>query len=65
MKGERNSRVVPPFTESPRLSPFQGNVFSLHCLHFQAEDRLTRWWLVVQPCRKASWERVEGKTQIP
>ena len=30
-KGERNSRVVPPFPESPRcLSPFQGNMFSLH-----------------------------------
>ena len=29
-KGERNSRVVPPFPESPRcLSPFQGNLFSL------------------------------------
>ena len=38
-KGERNSRVVPPFPESPRcLSPFQGNVFSLHSLDFQAED---------------------------
>ena len=31
-----------PFPESPRcLSPFQGNLFSLHCLDFQAEDRLT------------------------
>ena len=30
-KGERNSRVVPPFPESPRcLSPFQGYLFSLH-----------------------------------
>ena len=34
-----DSRVVPPFPESPRfLSPFQGNLFSLHCLDFQAED---------------------------
>ena len=33
-----NSRVMPPFPESPRcLSPFQGNLFSLHCLDFQAE----------------------------
>ena len=41
-KGERNSRVVPPFPESPKcLSPFQGNLFSLHCLDFQAEDQLT------------------------
>ena len=32
-KGERNSRVVPPFPESPTyLSPFQGNLFSVHCL---------------------------------
>ena len=61
-KGERNSRVVPPFPESPRcLSPFQGNLFSLHCLHFQAEDRLTPWWLVGQPCAKASWESLVGK----
>ena len=53
----RNSTVVPPFPESPRyLSPFQGNLFSLQCLDFQAEDRLTPWWHVGQPCRKASWE---------
>ena len=69
-KGERNSRVVPPFPESPRcLSPFQGNLFSLHCLDFQAEDRLTTRWHVRQPCGKppgkASWESLEGKTQIP
>ena len=56
-KGERNSRVVPPFPESPRfLSPFQGNLFSLHCLDFQAEDRLTPRWHVGQPCGKASRE---------
>ena len=37
-KGERNSRVLPPFPESPRcFSPFQGNLFSLHCLDFKAE----------------------------
>ena len=42
IKGERNSRVMPPFPEYPRcLSPFQGNLFSLHYLDFQAEDRLT------------------------
>ena len=41
MKGERNSSVVPPFQESPRcLSPFQRNLFFLHCLEFHAEDRL-------------------------
>ena len=69
-KGERNSRVVPPFPESPRcLSPFQGNLFSLHYLDFQAEDRLTPRWHVGQPCGKASWkaswESLEGKPQIP
>ena len=42
-KGERNSSVVPPFQESPRcLSPFQRNLFALHCLGFHAEDRLPR-----------------------
>ena len=61
-EGERNSRVVPPFPESPRcLSPFQGNLFSLHCLKFQAEDRLTPRWLVGQPCGKASRESLVGK----
>ena len=44
-KGERNSRVVTPFPESPMcLIPFQGNLFSLLCLDLQAEDRLTSWW---------------------
>ena len=51
-----------PFPESPRcLSPFQGNLFSLHCLEFQAEDRLTPRWNVGQPCGKASWESLVGK----
>ena len=61
-KGERNSRVVPPFPQSPRcLSLFQGNLFSLHCLDFQAEVRLTPRWHVGQPCGKASWESLKGK----
>ena len=61
-KGERNSRVAPPFPESPRcLSPFQGKQFSLHCLDFQAEDRLTPRWHVGQPCGKASWESMVEK----
>ena len=61
-KGERNSTVGPPFPESPRcLSPFQGNQHSLHCLDFQAEDRLTLRWHVGQPCGKASWEILVGK----
>ena len=50
------------FPESPRfLSPFQGNLFSLNCLDFQAEDRLTPRWHVGQPCGKASWESLMGK----
>ena len=64
MKGERNSRAVPPFPESPRcLSPFQGNLFSLHCLDFEAEDPLTPRWHVGQPCGKDSWESLMGKPQ--
>ena len=48
---------MPPFPESPRcLSPFQGNLFSLHCLDFQAEDRITPRWHVGQTCGKASRE---------
>ena len=42
-------------------SPFQGKLFSLHCLDFQAEVRLTPRWLVGQPCGKASWESLLGK----
>ena len=53
MKRERNSRFVPPFPHSPRcLIPFHGNLFSLHCLDFQAEDRLTARWHVEQPLGK-------------
>ena len=53
---------MPPFPESPRcLCPFQGKLFSLHCLDFQAEHRLTPRWHVGQPCGKASWESLEGK----
>ncbi|KAI4565064.1 hypothetical protein MJT46_009407 [Ovis ammon polii x Ovis aries] len=63
-KGERNSRVVPPFQESPRcVSPFQRNLFSLHCLDVQAEDRLPPPVHVGQPCGKASWESLVGKTR--
>ena len=53
---------MPPFPESPRcLSAFQGNLFSLHCLDFQTEDRLTPRWHVGQSCGKASWETLMGK----
>ena len=52
------------FPESPIcVSPFQGNLFSLHCLDFQAEDRLKPWWHVGQPCGKASWESLVGKAR--
>ena len=69
-KGERNSRVVPPFPESPRcLGPFQGNLFSLHCLDFQPriDSHQGGTWdsPVGKPHGKASWESLEGKPQIP
>ncbi|WP_206762488.1 hypothetical protein, partial [Clostridium perfringens] len=69
-KGERNSRVVPPFQESPRiLGPFQRNLFSLHFLDFLAEVQLHHggtWDSPVgKPRGKASWESLEGKPQIP
>ena len=43
------------------LSPFQEIMFSLHCLDFQAEFRLTPRWHVGQPCREASQESFVGK----
>ena len=54
----------------PQMShPFQGNLFCMHCLDFQAEYRLTPRWHVGKPCGKphgkASWESLEGKPQIP
>ena len=50
------------FPESPKcLSPFQGNLFSLHCLDIQAEDRLTPRRQVGQPCGTALWETLVGK----
>ena len=59
-RGELQGRAT--FPESPRcLSPFQGNLFSLHYLDFQADDRLTQRWYVGQPCGKASWESRVGK----
>jgi len=61
---ERREELQGRFTipRAPRcLSPFQGNLFSLHCLDFQAEDRLTPRWHVGQPCGKASWESLVGK----
>ena len=63
-KGERNSSIVPQFQESPRyLSPFQRNLFSLHCLEFHAKGRLPPRWHVGQPCGKAKWESLVAKTR--
>ena len=50
----------------PQMSQsIPGNLLSLHCLDFQAEDRLTPQWHVGQPYGKASLESLEGKPQIP
>ena len=50
----------------PRMSQsIPGIPVFLHCLDFQAEDRLTPMWLVGQPCGKALWESLEGNPQIP
>ena len=55
---------MPQFQESPRcVSPFRRNLFSLHCLGFEAEDRLPPRVHVEQPCGKASWESLVGKTR--
>ena len=43
------------------LSPSEETQFSLHCLDFQAENRLTPRWHVGQPSGKASWESLVGK----
>ena len=58
LQGRATIPRVPKMSQS-----FQGNLFILHCLHFQAEDRLTPRWHVGQPCRKASWESLVGKSR--
>ena len=52
----RNSRAPAETREYPGASPFQGNLFSLHCLDFQAEDRLT-----TVARGKTVWESLVGK----
>ena len=53
-KGERSSRVVPPFPESPRcLSPFQGKLFSLHSLDFMPR---------IDSHHGGTWDSPVGKT---
>ena len=49
-------------TRVPQMSQsIPGKLVSLHCLDFQAEDRLTPRWHVGQPCGKASRESLVGK----
>ena len=52
LQGRATIAMVPQMSQS---------IFSLHCLDFQAEDRLTPRWHVGQPCGKASWESLVGK----
>ena len=51
------------------LSPFQGNLFSLHCLEFKLriDSHNGDTWVspVGKPRGKASWESLEGKPQMP
>ena len=68
-KGERKSRVVPPFPESARcLSPFHGNLFSLHCLDFQAgiDSHLGGTWNspVGKPRAKATDPLIHAKGSV-
>ena len=43
------------------LSPFQRNLFSMHCFDFHAKDRLQPRGHMGQTCGKASWESLVGK----
>ena len=56
LQGRATIPRVPQMSQS-----ILGKPFSLHCLDFQAEDRLTARWHVRQPCGKASWESLVGK----
>ena len=58
LQGRATIPRVPQMSQS-----IQGNLFSLHCLNFQAEDRLTPRWHVGQPCGKASWESLVGNLE--
>ena len=48
---------------SQMFQSIQGNLFSLHCLDFQAEDRLKPRWHVGHPFGKVSWESLVGKSR--
>ena len=56
LQGRATIPRVPQMSQS-----IPGNLYSLHCLDFQAEDRLTPRWHVGEPCGKASWESLVGK----
>ena len=56
LQGRATIPRVPQMSQS-----IPGKTVFLHCLHFQAEDRLTPRWHVEQPCGKASWECLLGK----
>ena len=47
LQGRATIPRVPQMSQS-----IEGNLFSLHCLNFQAEDRLTPRWHVGQPAGK-------------
>ena len=59
LQGRATIPRVPQMSQS-----IPGNQFSLHCLDFQAEDRLTPRWHVGQPCGKASWESLLRKPRV-
>ena len=59
LQGRATIPRLPQMSES-----IQGNLFSLNCLDFQAEDRLTPGWYVGQPCGKASLESLVGKPRV-
>ena len=56
LQGRATIPRVPQMSQS-----IPGKLFSVHCLEFQAEDRLTPQWHLRQPCGKASWENFVGK----
>ncbi|KAI4565517.1 hypothetical protein MJT46_008894 [Ovis ammon polii x Ovis aries] len=56
LQGRATIPRVPQMCQS-----FQRNLFSLHCLDVQAEDRLPPRVHVGLPCGKASWESLVGK----
>ena len=55
LQGRATIPRVPQMSQS-----IPGKTVFLHCLHFQADDRLTPRWHVEQPCEKASWESLVG-----